>query len=200
MQRDIFAAGVAPGSPNTQSEIKTLLCYLLSHTNTPMTFQQIHKALREDELVNYFELVTAVDSLVESGHFIKDQGDPEHYIASDLGRETAKTLDTSLPYTVREKALSAADRVVLQKKRLEEVKTNIIELPDGGFNVEMSIPEETLSLISFTVYAPTKQEAEKIEKGFLNDPIFLYQSVMALLLGDLKVLGDLRPSEEKLFR
>lgn len=198
MQRDIFAAGTVPGSPATENEIKILICYLLGASNEPLTFEQLHAALREHELVNYFELIAALDALVESEHVLKT-GEPTAYQIADLGRATAQTLDSVLPLTVREKALAATTKIVERQKRLQEVHAEIQQMESGGFQLELSIPESDTDLVFFRLYAPTLPEAEKLRNGFLNDPIFLYQAVMALLNGDLSVLGDLRPANQKLF-
>lgn len=200
MQQDIFSAGTAPGSPTTENEIKTLICYLLTKTQRSLTFEQLHEALREHHLVNYFELISAVDSLVESNHIEKNKQDQiNFYTVTDLGRATAETLDTSLPYSVREKAVEAVDTILSRQKRREEVKTEISTLENGGYQVELSIPEGNTHLVSFTIYAPTLEEAKRLEKGFLNDPVFIYQGVQSLLSGDLSVLGDLRPTTNPLF-
>lgn len=200
MKTEIFTAGTAPGSPNTENEIKTLVCYILVETNQPMNFSQIHHALRQENLVNYFQLVGDIASLVDSGHLEKtSKNDVDYYTLTDLGRTTANTLDTSLPFTVREKAVTAAKLILAQQQRLDEVRATITPL-DEGYLLELSIPyEDDIKLTSFSLYAPTKEEAEKLRRGFLNDPVFLYKSVMALLSGDLSVLGDLKPDQNPLF-
>lgn len=200
MEINIFTAGTAPGSPRTANEIKTLICYMLSEVKKPMSFSQLHEALRQDDLVNYFELIESLKSLADTGHIIKDtKEDVNWYQVTPLGEKTAETLDTSLPFTVRTKAVEAVRLTLARNKRLQEVAVNLSAQDDGHYKVELSIPDESNQLVSFTVLANNKEEAESLKKGFLNDPVFIYQSVMALLLGDYGLIADLKPEEENLF-
>lgn len=199
LEREIFSAGTAPGSPTTSNEIKTLICIILSEMGGTMSFSQIHETVSENTLVNYFELVDTLDSLIDSGHVKRSAADDIDYFAiTDLGEKTAYTLDNSLPASVRLKAVEAANKVVARQNRLEEVRAEITRL-DGGFQLEIAIPELKTNLVSFKLYAPTRDEAEKIRRNFLNDPIYIYKAIMALLSGDADVLGDLEKEPDKLF-
>lgn len=200
MENEVFTAGVRPGSPTTTDEIKILICYILSKTDAAMSFAQIHEALSEHELVNYFELVASMDSLEITGHIEAEQTDADaaRYSVTGLGKNTADTIDSLLPVSVRDKAASAADKLLRRKKREQEVKVEI-EPSDSGFEVRLAIPDKSSRLISFTVFCPTGEDAELLRRRFLNDPLYIYKGVLALLTGDKDVLGEIFPSKEDLF-
>jgi len=40
------------------------------------------------------------------------------------------------------------------------------------------------------------QECEKLKRQFLNDPVFIYQGVLALLSGKRDILGEPLPQED----
>ncbi len=200
MEQEIFRAGVRPGGPTTNDEIKILICYILTKIGVAMSFAQIHEALEEHELVNYFELVAAVDSLAETGHIesVNVGNTAASYVVTKLGESTANEIDGLLPPVVREKAVDAADKLLRRKKREQDVVAQIAEAGDG-YEVKLSIPNENVSLVAFTVFCPTKEEAELVRKRFLNDPTFIYIGTLALLTGDKDVLGEIFPSKEVLF-
>ena len=54
MQSEAFMAGVIPGAPNTDYEVRILICWLLREIGTPVTPEQLNTALTGEGLVNYF--------------------------------------------------------------------------------------------------------------------------------------------------
>ena len=63
---DAFTAGVKPGGLNTSTEIRILLCYLIKSAG-PLTRDAMQGAVLEEQLVNYFEFVDALNELEEQG-------------------------------------------------------------------------------------------------------------------------------------
>lgn len=200
MENEVFTAGVRPGSPTTNDEIKILVCYILSKTDSAMSFAQIHEALSEHELVNYFELISAMDSLERTRHIDAEQnGDgAQTYTVTELGKSTAEAVDDMLPLSVRDKAADSAGKLLRRKKREREVKVEIAE-QDAGFELRLAIPDSGSNLAAFTVFCPTREEAELIRRRFLNDPFYIYKGTLALLTGDREILGEIFPSGENLF-
>ena len=198
MDSEIFRAGVRPGAPNTGDEIKLLLCYVLSEVNERMSFAQLNESLQEHELVNYFELISALDSLEATGHITaseKDGGDA--YVITGLGRSTAATIETMLSKALRDRASKAAKRLLKRERRRREVLAEITELKKGC-EVKLAFPRGE-SLLAMTVFCPTLEEARLVRKRFLNDPAFIYKGTLALLTGDSEVLGKVFPTNETLF-
>jgi len=193
MDREIFAAGVAPGGPATLTEVKILCCHMLAET-PEMSFEVIHEALREHRLVNYFELISALSQLCDTGHLTL-LIDLESYRITDIGRAAAQELSSHLPYAVLEKAVTAAQKILKRQKRLQEVVADI-RAENAGYVLTMSLEGE---LMSFSVFTPTQDECERLRRRFLNDPVYIYKCVMALLSGRRDILGEPIPSGEDLF-
>ncbi len=142
MDWEIFRAGVRPGSPTTSDEIKLLLCYILSETGEDMSFAQLNDILTEHELVNYFELVAAADSLLATGHIRAEEKTGragESYGITELGRSTTRTIDTMLPIALRHKAEHAAKRLLKREKREREVEAVVTPLKKG-YEVSLGFP------------------------------------------------------------
>jgi DNA-binding PadR family transcriptional regulator len=199
MDSEIFRAGVRPGAPNTSDEIKLLLCYVLSEVDERMSFAQLNEALQEYELVNYFELISAVDSLNVTGHIsASEKGGGEYYAITELGRSTAATIETMLPKAMRDRAGRAAKKLLRRERRRREVEAEIIALKKG-FEVKLAFPRGE-SVLAMQVFCPTEEEARLVRRRFLNDPAFIYKGTLALLTGDAEVLGKVFPSGgEELF-
>lgn len=202
MDQEIFKAGVRPGSPNSQVEIKMLLCFILSKIKDAMSFAGLYEAFGQDALVNYFELVEALDQLVAQGHLRCSNlpGRESLYSVTPLGEQAAEEFTPILPLSVRDRALQAAERLLERQKRLSELVVDISAAPGGGFTMELSIPGEDCALVKFSLYVPTKEQCDEIRRHFLNAPSFIYKGVLALLTGDRQVLDEIfPPQEEQLF-
>ena len=60
---EAFTAGVKMGGLTNDTEIRILLCYLIKSVG-PVTREAMEAALLQEELVNYFEFVGALNDLV----------------------------------------------------------------------------------------------------------------------------------------
>ena len=63
---EAFTAGVKMGGLTNDTEIRILLCYLIKSVG-PVTREAMEAALLQEELVNYFEFVGALNDLVSQG-------------------------------------------------------------------------------------------------------------------------------------
>ena len=197
MPHDIFMEDVAPGSPTTINEVKNLILFALGGRS--LSFAVIHESLRERDLVNYFELVHALGELISSGHVtVESEGEIEYYQSTALGEKTVEELGGSLPPSVRKKAVDSVERAINRQRRLSEVRTDII--PDnGGYRLYLSLPDAETELISLSVFTTTREESENMRNRFLNDPLYVYKSIMELLSGQKGFLGDISQAENHLF-
>jgi len=201
MDANIFKAGTSGGSPDNYSEIKILILYCLDCAKQGVSFEALHEALREHELVNYFALIESVEQLVSLGHIERvtaKENQSEILAATTVGENTAKELYTILPRSIQEKGKTAIINVLKKQKRLSEVNIKE-ETVAGGIMLEFSIPDMDSDIFSIKLFAPNKAEASLLKKSFLNDPVFIYNAVMALMTGDAKILNGIFPSKEKLF-
>lgn len=113
MQSEAFMAGVIPGAPNTDYEVRILICWLLREIGTPVTPEQLNTALTGEGLVNYFELAGAIGQLVSTGHLTESFGRaPDRKVhllsLSELGSKTAETFRRDIPRTVRDQGRRVA--------------------------------------------------------------------------------------------
>ncbi len=201
MELNAFSGGIEPGGLTLGHEIKILVCYLLHNIGQELTLSQINEALLKRGLVNYFELADAMSELLESGHLVisetNDQ-DEDYYRLTDLGARTAEELSDSLPLTVREKALTSAQKLLMRQRLAKENLSSIHKVQDG-YMVDLIISDIGSDLMDLSLFMPTEAEAEAVCRQFKRDPLLVYKGVLALLTGDLKTVGELVPSSETLY-
>ena len=156
-----------------------------------MSRDLVIEAIREDELANFFEVSAAFDELVSDKSLVEaDSVDGEQtYTLSENGRMIAMQLDSTVAYSVKDKALKCAIKLLADKKTARENFVDI-EKTENGFNVKCTVSGGDVDLLSFTLYAPHIDQAEIIKKSFLSYPSTVYKSMLALMTKDRETVGE----------
>ena len=96
MENNASSAGVERGGLFNTSEIRILICYVLSAIDEPVPVNMLANILHYEGIANAFEVSDAVVSLADSK--LIEQVDPKDdtYIITSSGRDIAATLNTSL--------------------------------------------------------------------------------------------------------
>lgn len=181
---DAFTEGIEPGGLRSRNEIKTLICYLVSHLDIPITRNQLNDIVCEEGLANYFELNQALIEVVENGNVImvnnEENTDAELFI-TEIGKQNTATLEHDLPYTVRESALNAAVRLQTRLRREREHKIEITRL-ENGCNIKMSVLDGNDELMTITLFVADYEQALSVKEKFLSDPVTVYSNIVAMLM------------------
>ena len=192
MQFDAFTGGIEPGGLRSKSEIRILICYLLSSVDSPLTKDDIVSIISDYGLANYFEVTDAVSDMMNKGLIVpegKDAG--SRYISiNDSGRMVAKQLDTALPPSVRDKAVKAAINLLAKTKREKENKVEIEKIK-SGYSVVCHISGENEDLMCFSLSVPDMRQAKTVKKNFQDSPETIYRVMLALVTGDTYVASDI---------
>lgn len=181
MEFDAFDAGIELGGLRKRDDIRLLVCYLLKTVDKPLEKEQLNKALLENGLANYFEINQAVSELLSNGCIdMLIYNDEECYTVLPRGKEIADNLETSLPKTVRERAVNSAIKLMTLKEVERENKITV-EKTEDGYNVTFHLKSGNLELMELTLLVGDSMQVESIKKNYLNDPIKLYSSIITAL-------------------
>lgn len=183
---DAFNAGVKAGGLRNRSEIRLLVCYLLSAIDAPVEKDVLVNAVIGEGLANFFELNEAIDELLHTGNVQAADGDAEALTVTDAGRHSAELLETTLPRSVREQAVNATLRLMKLARNRRQNHVQIDALPDGGCNVTFLLEDEKTEWMRLTVYVADRLQAETVRSNFLEDPVRLYASILDALTKPLE--------------
>lgn len=193
-----FTQGTRPGSVTTSHEVMILICWLIDRAGEPVTEAQLEAVLQGQELVNYFELVTALQALERNGQILRE---PDGSILlTALGHQTAGTFADTLPLAVRERASDAMRRMHTLLRREEKNKVSIEKRSDG-YMLTLTVTDVGSDLLSLSIFMPGIEQCEQIRRRFLNDPTRVYRGILAILTGNGQELSNLMtaPEDEPLF-
>ena len=189
MAFDTFDEGINLGGMRSKNEIKTLICYLYNSVKENMDKGIVIQAILKQGLANYFETSSAFDDLVMNGNLIPADDEHKTYSLTKNGAEIAKQLDSTVAYTIKEKAYACAVKLLAEKKKEIENKVNITK-NDNGFTVECSVSGGDMELMKLDIYAPEMEQAIILKKNFLDNPKKAYKIMLALLTKDKETVGE----------
>ena len=185
-----FRAGVEPGGLTTDYEIKILICHVLKHIERPMPVSALIELFVGEGIGNYFEAARAA-ALVKSGHIAIGGCEGEKcYTLTDLGESAAGTFEKTLPLSVREKAVDAANRYFIRRERRAHNKAEV-QKADDGYLLTLTITDVGSDLLKLTILLPDEETCGRIRERFLDDPIVVYKGVVASLTGSFENVGAL---------
>lgn len=182
MEFDAFDAGIELGGLRNRDDIRLLICYLLKSVDAPMTRQMLNEAMQEDGLANYFEVGQAIEELLKTGNITADILDEDEVISvTAKGREAAELLQTSLPRTVREKAVNSAIRLTTRAKIERENKIEVKKEENSGYTITFTLFDRDTELMKLSVYVSDSLQLETVKQNFINDPVKVYSTIITSL-------------------
>ena len=182
MEYDAFDAGIELGGLRSRDDIRLLICYLLKSVDAPMTRDMLNDAMLEDGLANFFEVGQAIEELLKTGNITADILDEDEVITvTEKGREAAELLQTSLPRTVREKAVNSAIRLVTRAKVERENKIEVKKEDDGGYTITFTLFDRGTELMKLSIYVVDSLQLEQVKQNFINDPVKVYSTIITSL-------------------
>lgn len=182
MEYDAFDGGIEFGGLRDRDDIRLLVCYLLKSIDVPMTRMMLNDAMQQDGLANYFEVGQAIEELLKTGNLTADiVGDEEVVTVTEKGRAAAELLQTTLPKTVREKAVNAAIRLTTKAKIERENKITVKKEEGGGYTITFSIFDRDTELMKLSVYVVDDLQLEQVKNNFIEDPVKVYSTIITSL-------------------
>ncbi len=195
---DAFTGGVRPDGLKNKSDIKVLVCFLLSQCSQPLSRKDLTDIILDRGIANYFEASDAISSLIRHENVVVKENELDGALAvTESGRIIADTLYDALPLTIREKSLDAMSKLVNRRHVSKQNKTKI-EACDKGYHVTCTVNDGSMETMSVKIYVPTYNYATVVRDRFLDDPETLYRAVMAQLTDTPQIAPRPKPPKKRI--
>ncbi|MBQ3006174.1 MAG: DUF4364 family protein [Clostridia bacterium] len=172
-----FTDGVEPGGLRNRTQIKILITYVISKLSDPIKDSMMIEALQLHGLANYFEVIQAVDELLDNGNLSTSEG---FLYLTPKGELSVAELSKEIPKSVKETALADALNLQLLEKREGENTVEVKKI-ENGYYVTFRVIHKEETLMELTVYAADSEQAETIKHNFLKNPSHIYSTVITSL-------------------
>lgn len=181
MEKDAVSAGVSPiGGLFSTAQVRILICYILSNIKDPVSGRMLADTLHYEGIANVFEVNDSIAHLYESGHLKLIDEAEDTYVVTTQGRDVAETLKSSLPYTVKERAYSAALKMVSRYRRTKETDIKITREGTRSF-INCTALDGDQPFMSIKLQVTDEDQAVFIKEQFLNSSDNIYAEIIALL-------------------
>ena len=181
MEKDAITVGVGRGGLKSTAEIKILVLYLLMNVNEPVPSNQISDLLHIEGIANTFEVNEAFAELHNNGLIYESDSGNECYLINDKGRDVGQTLQSSVPFTAREKSLRLLKKMLQRNRHMKETEIVISHEDDGTIKVTCSAIENDKVIMSFSLQAADDAQAIRIKENYLDDPALVYRTLIDML-------------------
>ena len=169
-------------------DVKVLVLFVASRVCYPMTVQEIYELCYQDDCLSYFDVCTAVPEMVASGHM--ESPEPEKYVITEKGRETAALTGDSIAFTVKRRAEDAVARFNRQLRRSSFVKTQIMPRENGEFSVVIGLDDEMGNLMTLELAAPDQRQAMRMSRMLEKKAELIYTLTMTELMEEEEKIED----------
>lgn len=163
-------------------DVKVLILFVMARVGYPVNVQQIYELCFQDDCLSYFDVCTAIPEMAASSHLKEVEN--QCYEITDKGRETAKLVEDSIAFSVRQKAENAVDRFNRQVRRSSFVRTQVTRRENGDYSVLMSLDDEMGNLMTLELAAPDQRQAIRLSKLMEKKAEAVYNLTMTELLDE----------------
>lgn len=181
LEKDAISVGVGRGGLKSTAEIKILVLYLLMNVDEPVPSNQIADLLHLEGIANTFEVNEAFYQLFKNELIDESVDAKENYIINEKGRDVGQTLQSSVPFTVREKSLKLLRKMLQRNRHMKETDIVISHEEDGTIKVTCSAIEKGSVIMSFSLQAADDAQAIRIRENYLDDPALVYRTLIDML-------------------
>ena len=180
MEHDAISANVSRGGLKSTAEIKILVLYLLMHVDEPVPSNQVSDLLHVEGIANTFEVNDAFHQLSNNGLIDAIDEEGTAFIINAKGCDAAQTLQSTVPFTVREKSLKLLKKMLKRNRNIRETDIKI-ERNGNGVYITCSALEKDKTVMSFSLQATDYDQAFRIKENFLDDPSAVYRVLVDIL-------------------
>lgn len=169
------------GFIHSKLDIKLLILYLTSRLAGPVDFSTLTDLTMCDDGVDYFQYAEAVSELIASGH-LAQSGDL--YSITDKGRRNIAAGESSVPVVIRKRCDQRLTPLNDAMRRMAQVQAVVEESDNGGHLVRLKLSDDTDTIFSLSLWAPSSEAGQKIADDFRAHPERVYNGILGVLLGD----------------
>ena len=178
MDNNAMTAGVRVGGLTDRTEIKILLCYLLAELKQPITQNQLIECVCGQELVNYFEMQSALQHLLDN-NFIKE--DENGFSIMPEGKDIARQLESVVSSTVKRYAYTMALNILQYEALKKQHKVTISPVDGGGYNLHCSIEDDDFTIFSIDILMPDEKSAEYAGQQFILKGQDMFKCMLGIM-------------------
>jgi hypothetical protein len=166
------------GFIHEELDIKILILFILRRLPgavEPSTLSDLCRAC--DDGVGYFDYSDCLADLIDNGLIAESE---DGFAITEKGAKNVELVETSIPYSVRSKAVKLLQPERERLRRESMIKTSHSLDQDGCF-VELAMSDGEGEIIRMRILCGGEEQAKVMEKNFRKGAEAYYQKIIQLL-------------------
>lgn len=159
-------------------DIKILILFVLNELPAPVDELKLSELVFCDDGIGYFDYSDCLAELTESGQITEQD---RKYQITDLGRQNVEAVGSSIPYSVRTKALKLTAPLAAQMRRAALITAEHSIDDDGLCTVHLSVSDGVSPILELRLLAANEQAAGTMENAFRADAESIYHKIVGIL-------------------
>lgn len=173
-----------PPRRTPDEEQRLVVLYSLQHL-APCNHMQLHRFIAETDLLNYFDMMIALNDLCDKGQAVRLMRRVGHqYEVTDSGREVLDLFGNRVPHSLKKliAETGAAWRARFQEEA--QYQHEIVKNEQGGTELILSIIENDADAMRITIPLPTEDLANVLATRWHKIGGDVYGAIFRLLMED----------------
>lgn len=165
-------------------DIRIFICYLLDSFGT-LSGKQINDIAVLSDSVNYFDLVDALSGMEGKDLVsVTQEGNEKIYGLLPHGELALNEFLSRIPRSIQEKSYDAGKKVIEQTRLDKSIRCFITKNENNTYTLTVRFLNEIggPDMMKIEVFAPTREQAEKMQKRFLQNPSEIVANTMNLFI------------------
>ncbi len=158
-------------------DIKILILFVLRRLPAPVEPATLLELCQVDDAIGYFDYSDCISELLQSEHMKETE---DGFQITDKGARNVEAVESSLPYSVRSRALKRLAPVE-ERMRRQAMITARHSLDEKGCMVELAVADGKGEMIHLHLLCSGEEQARGMEKRFRKDAETYYQKIVELL-------------------
>lgn len=160
-------------------DVKLLVLYILSRAAGSLDLDTLLDLTMVDDGVDYFTFMEVLSELENTGHLTMEDN---RYAATDKGRRNSAVCESSLPYSVRRRAMRKLTGVNAALRRNAQVRAEILPRTEAGCTLRLTLDDDQANLLTIELFSPSEVQAGLLAESFKSHPEQIYNGVLDLLI------------------
>lgn len=166
---------------NNSVLIQFIILYTLSKADDAVPYNELLNLVLDNCNINYNDFQVALDNLVQTRHirsFIEG-GHNQKYEITQKGMNMGDFFTANIPIYIRE-PIDASVKELFKEERLKNaVQSNISPVRRDEYSADCRLcDDDNTELLSLSVYAGTREEAERMSRLFREKSDEIYAKIL----------------------
>ena len=159
-------------------DIKILILFVLKRLPCPIDSATLCDLVNCDDGIDYFDYSDCLAELVKTEHINEIE---EYFEITEKGKRNADSVESSLPFSVRNKAERNIKPVAERLKRMAMITAKHSIKDDNSICVSLAMEDGKGEIFSSSILVPDENTAIRIEKRFRIHAEEIYSEYIKLL-------------------